>query len=143
MLKHKEIYLMGILLGLGAVAGGCAGGNKVASTEVPNQPMSNETAQTEKAGYHQTKQYVVKPNDCLWKIAGKPNVYADPFEWPLLFKANRDLIQDPDLIYAKQKLKVEGGLTTAEITRAIKLADSTPKYKPHAKRKESQLVEYF
>jgi hypothetical protein len=143
MVKNKEVYLMCALLGLGALMGGCAGNTKVASTEVPNQPMSNEETQNEKAAYKATDHYVVKPNDCLWTIAGKPNIYGDPFQWPALYKANRDFIRDPDLIYVNQKLKVVEGLTQAQIDQARKLASKTPGYKPHHKPREKQMVSYF
>lgn len=32
--------------------------------------------------------YVVKKGDTLWGISTINDIYADPFEWPLLFKAN-------------------------------------------------------
>jgi len=143
MLKHKEVYLIGALLSLGALAGGCASGKQVSSSGVTNQPVWDQSGSSQKAVYHQAKKYVVKPKDCLWVIAGKRSIYGDPFQWPLLFKANRDLIKDPDLIYANQTLKVEEGLTSAEIKRARELADSTPKYQPHDKPRETQMTEYF
>ena len=50
-------------------------------------------------------QYVVKEwattKDCLWNIAGKPEIYDDPFQWPVLYRANRSILpkpDDPDLI---------------------------------------------
>lgn len=143
MLKEKGIYLLGALLGLGAMLGGCASSKQVSSSLVPNQTMSNETAPTDRASLEMAKHYVVRKHDCLWVIAGKPNIYGDPFQWPLLYKANRDVIQDPDLIYPKQNLKVEEGLSQAQIDHARQLAEATPKYRPHAKRNETQLVEYF
>jgi hypothetical protein len=143
MKNRKEVYLICFLFGLGAVMGGCASSRQVSSSDVPNQPLSNEATSSAKAGYQQAGHYVVKPHDCLWTIAGKTNIYGDPFQWPLLYKANRDLIQDPDLIYPKQKLQVAEGLSQAQIARARQLAENTPAYKPHAKRPERQLVEYF
>jgi GH43 family beta-xylosidase len=143
MLKHKEIYWIGALLSLGALAGGCASGKQVSSTAVTNQAVWDQPGSSQKTAHHKAKQYVVKPHDCLWIIAGKQSIYGDPFEWPMLFKANRDLIKDPDLIYAKQTLKVEEGLTPAEVKRARDLADSTPKYQPHDKPRETQMTEYF
>lgn len=46
--------------------------------------------------------YTVKKGDCLWYIAGYPEHYGNPLKWPLIFKANQDQIQDPDLIYPGQ-----------------------------------------
>lgn len=57
--------------------------------------------------------YVVKLNpenrDCLWKIAGY--VYQNKtWLWPVIWRANKFQIQDPDLIYPGQKLKVPPAL---------------------------------
>jgi hypothetical protein len=46
-----------------------------------------------------TETYRVGEGENLWKIAGKPEVYNDPYKWLLLYHANRDQIFDPDLIY--------------------------------------------
>lgn len=37
--------------------------------------------------------------DALWRIAEYPSIYGDPLQWPLIWKRNRKLIQNPDLIY--------------------------------------------
>jgi hypothetical protein len=50
--------------------------------------------------------YMVKKGDCLWFIAGYEKIYGNPFLWKKIFKANRDKIRDPDLIYPYQKLKI-------------------------------------
>lgn len=43
--------------------------------------------------------YLVQPEENLWGIAGKPEIYNDSYKWLLLYHANRDQIFDPDLIY--------------------------------------------
>ncbi len=50
--------------------------------------------------------YVVKEGDSLWKIAGKKEVYGDPFRWEMLYTANRDVIDNPHQIYPGQILIV-------------------------------------
>lgn len=142
MKTNQKLNLALTLLVSGVLLYGC-GARQVAQTEVPNQPMANEAASAQKAGFEQAKHYVVKPNDCLWKIAGKPTIYDDPFQWPLLFKANRDEIQDPDLIYPRQVFKVEKNLPSVEVTEAEKLAAETPKYVPHDKPRQKLAVAYF
>ncbi|MCB1733925.1 MAG: LysM peptidoglycan-binding domain-containing protein [Gammaproteobacteria bacterium] len=52
-------------------------------------------------------QYDVVSGDSLWGISGKPQIYADPYQWPLIYKANRDQIKDADLIYPGQKFDIE------------------------------------
>ncbi len=46
--------------------------------------------------------YTVVKGDYLWKIAKKPDFYGNGFAWPMIYKANRDKIKNPDLIYPKQ-----------------------------------------
>lgn len=50
--------------------------------------------------------YTVVKGDCLWRIAGKDAHYGNPFAWPKIYKANRDQIKNPDLIYPKQVFKI-------------------------------------
>jgi uncharacterized protein YoxC len=46
--------------------------------------------------------YTVVRGDCLWNIAKKKDYYGNGFAWPKIYKANRDKIKNPDLIYPKQ-----------------------------------------
>lgn len=48
------------------------------------------------------QQYTVVKGDCLWNIAKKKEFYGNGFAWPKIYKANRDKIKNPDLIYPKQ-----------------------------------------
>lgn len=48
--------------------------------------------------------YVVKAGDSLSKIAQRH--YGDADEWRRIFEANRDQIEDPDLIHPGQKLRL-------------------------------------
>ena len=50
--------------------------------------------------------YSVVRGDCLWNIAKKKEHYGNGFAWPIIYKANRDQIKDPDLIYPKQVFKI-------------------------------------
>ena len=48
--------------------------------------------------------YVIKSGDSLSKIAKK--YYGNAMEYPKLFEANREVIEDPDLIYPGQKIRI-------------------------------------
>lgn len=61
----------------------------------PSEPVPTTTAT-----------YMVREGDNLWKIAGKPEIYNDPYRWLLLYHANRDQIFLPDLIYPGMVLLV-------------------------------------
>ena len=56
------------------------------------------------------KYYVVrlipKKRDCLWRIAEYDYIYDDPFKWKILYKANKSIIRNPDIIYPGQKLVI-------------------------------------
>ena len=54
--------------------------------------------------------YEVERGDHLWGIAEKEDIYGDAYMWPRIYRANRDQIQDPDLIYPAQKLTVPFGV---------------------------------
>ena len=50
--------------------------------------------------------YLVVTGDNLWNIAGQDSVYGNPYQWPLIYKANSGQIKDADLIYAGQTLDI-------------------------------------
>jgi len=61
-----------------------------------------------------TIDYTVAQGDNLWSIAQQERVYADPYMWPRLYRANKEQIQDPDLIYPDQMLAVPFGVAENE-----------------------------
>jgi len=63
--------------------------------------------------------YSVVRGDNLWSISGKDDVYADPYQWPLIYKTNRDKIQDADLIYPGQVLDIDQNASASEIDAAV------------------------
>lgn len=70
--------------------------------------------------------YKVVRGDHLWGIAKKKEHYGNAFAWPIIYKANRDQIKDPDLIYPNQVFKVPP-LTQEEKSKYEKLRKN---YKP-------------
>ncbi len=63
--------------------------------------------------------YTVVRGDNLWNISGKSDIYGDPYQWPLIFKANRSQIKDPDLIFPGQNFAIDRNATSSEIDAAI------------------------
>ena len=57
-----------------------------------------------------TIDYTVAKGDNLWNISKMERIYADPYMWPRLYRANKEQIQDPDLIYPDQTLAVPYGV---------------------------------
>lgn len=66
--------------------------------------------------------YTVSRGDSLWRIAGKSEVYGNPFEWPLIYKANTDKIKHADKIYPKQSFDVVKNPTQADSDAAVNYA---------------------
>ncbi|RMF63368.1 MAG: LysM peptidoglycan-binding domain-containing protein [Calditrichaeota bacterium] len=52
-------------------------------------------------------EYTVVRGDYLWKIAGKSDIYGDPYQWVRIYSYNREQIKDPDLIYPDQVFKIQ------------------------------------
>lgn len=70
--------------------------------------------------------YTVVKGDHLWGIAKKKQHYDNPFAWPIIYKANRDQIKNPDLIFPKQIFKIPN-LTDEEKSKYDKIRRN---YKP-------------
>jgi nucleoid-associated protein YgaU len=70
--------------------------------------------------------YSVVRGDCLWNIAKKKEHYGNAFAWPVIYKANRDKIKNPDLIYPNQVFSIPP-LTQEEKDKYEKLRAN---YKP-------------
>jgi DNA repair exonuclease SbcCD ATPase subunit len=70
--------------------------------------------------------YSVVKGDCLWNIAKKKEHYGNGFAWPVIYKANRDKIKNPDLIYPAQVFSIPP-LTQEEKDKYEKLRAN---YKP-------------
>lgn len=73
--------------------------------EVVEEEIAEEEVVEEVSGV-----YVVgtweRDRDCLWNIAKKTRFYGDPWKWKRIYRANRDKIEDPDLIYPGQRLSI-------------------------------------
>jgi nucleoid-associated protein YgaU len=54
------------------------------------------------------KEYTVKRGDWLSKLAEYPEIYGkgNYWKWPVIYRANRDQIKNPDLIYPGQVFEI-------------------------------------
>ncbi|GIX46808.1 MAG: hypothetical protein KatS3mg131_1019 [Candidatus Tectimicrobiota bacterium] len=80
--------------------------------------MANEAGVAAAARAKPTR-YTVVRGDTLWGISASEPIYANPFMWPLIYKANRDQIRDPDLIYPKQVFAIPRDYSQEEANTAI------------------------
>lgn len=79
------------------------------------QQMAAEEEQAEP----EHRNYTVKRGDTLWGISGRSVGYNDPYQWPLIYKANEDKIKDADLIHPNQRFKIMADPSSSEVDRAI------------------------
>jgi len=96
------------------------GENAVAQVESEKQrlgAMNAAPAPTGGAG-----QYSVVKGDNLWNISAKPDIYNNPYEWPLIYKANSSKIKDADLIYPGQVFTINTSPSSADVSAAVRHA---------------------
>lgn len=66
--------------------------------------------------------YTVKPKDSLSGISDQDQIYGNWKKWPLIYDANRDQINDPDLIHPGQDLGIPRAYTNADEKAAVERA---------------------
>jgi nucleoid-associated protein YgaU len=119
-----------------------ADGDEAKAVELANQALSQAEAAKAQAAAEQQKfldrtdgeeltdtmaagaamaddSYTVVRGDNLWNISGKSTIYGDPYQWPLIYKANRSQIKDPDLIFPGQTFDIDRNASSAEIDAAV------------------------
>ena len=125
----KAIRTLMILAAMGLFATGCVTAKQASQaasegTQATPAPATTTTATTPTTAAVTPApkgivRYWVQKGDHLWGISAKPAVYGDPYQWPLLYKRNRDEIYDPDLIYPGQVLQIERDLSQTQINIAV------------------------
>lgn len=78
-------------------------------------------------------EHVVIKGETLWWIAEYKQIYDDPFQWPVIYKANRSQIKDPDLIFPDQRFVIprEPELTDDMRAEAIRFAKNRGAWSLH------------
>ena len=66
--------------------------------------------------------YSVVRGDNLWDISGKDSIYGNSYQWPLIYKANRNKIKDADLIYPGQVFDIDQNASASDIDAAVRHA---------------------
>lgn len=68
------------------------------------------------------KTYAVAAGESLWIIAAKPEVYANPLLWPLIWQDNLAVIPDPDRLRKGQVLRLRQHPSIEEVAGAVQQA---------------------
>ncbi len=138
------------------LATGCARRGDLKKTAVPEEdtsgmsidlPPEEETPppvqeEEQVASAPEPMKYIVQKGDTLWDISKMGNIYSDPFMWPLIFRANRDEIEDPDIIEIGQEFVIKKDFSSDEIKDARQKAMDTPKYRPHTAPRKKLPLKY-
>jgi nucleoid-associated protein YgaU len=124
MKTNNILRLLG-LLGAFTLAVGCAGPAEQPAAETAPEAKTDTTAQATNdapetvASGGTMGSYEVTKGDHLWGIAGKSDIYGNPYKWPLIYKANSDKIKDADLIHPGQVLDINSDPSDADSAAAI------------------------
>lgn len=126
-----RLFLMAFL-GLGLVTGCASTGD---TEEAPAQEESTGMTDAERDALAKAEadmaasknegassgvtSYSVVGGDNLWDISGKEEVYANSYQWPLIYKTNRDKIKDADLIYPGQVFDIDQNASSSDIDAAV------------------------
>ncbi len=79
----------------------------------------------------QATSHVVSRGECLWVISENKNIYDNPFQWPLIYKANRSQINDPDLIFPGQDFTIPRNSSGNEVKDALYMAKNRGPWSLH------------
>ena len=74
--------------------------------------------------------YTVTEGENLFAIASRRKVYGDALLWPLIYKANRDQIKDPQQIYPGQRLTIPREVSEEEMEQARNTARESTIFQP-------------
>jgi len=95
------------------------------AAEAPAAPAAETSKQSS-----MSSSYEVARGDCLWTIAGQSQIYGNPYDWPLIYKANSGKItRGPDLIFPGQNFAIDRDTSTAGIDRAMRYAKTRGAWK--------------
>ena len=110
------------------VATGCAGAKKKTPEAMPSEaPTTAEvggapTPAPPAPSAPADDVYTVVAGDCLWCISARSEIYGDPYQWPVIYRANRDQITDADLIYPGQDLTIQRSVSASLQAAAVEHA---------------------
>ena len=122
-MKHTDTLKALLLVVAAAAISACATQQKEPVKEAPPvvapTPTPEPVAAPAPAPAAAMGSYEVVRGDNLWNIASQSRIYGNPYQWPLIYKANSGKIKDADLIYPGQNFDINRAATAAEIDAAV------------------------
>lgn len=95
---------------------GCTGAAQQEDAPVVDKPVAKDEPIPDTPA---SSQYQVERGDSLWGISGRAEIYANPYQWPLIYKNNTARIKDADLIYPGQVFDINTSASAGEVSAAI------------------------
>jgi nucleoid-associated protein YgaU len=93
----------------------------IAQAQAEAERYAKEQAAMNEQPMDTSGSYTVVAGDNLWNISGQSAVYGNPYQWPLIYKANSDQIKDADLIFPGQEFSIPSA-SASEIDAAVEHA---------------------
>jgi len=107
------LFLAGVLF-----TSGCGAKSQKISSAADEESQVMEEAKTAKKETLPTT-YIVEEGDTLWSIAAKPEIYGNKYQWPLIYDANRDILDSYNSkLQEGQKLIIPRNVSEVEIEAA-------------------------
>lgn len=100
-----------------AEAAAAARAAEEARAEQAEARRRGERARFEKS-HNLPSRHTVKRGETLPQIAALPEVYGEASLWPLLYRANRDQIRDPKVLWPGQQLKIPRNIDKNDLNEA-------------------------
>ncbi len=116
MTKNKWLILALAL----ALTAGCATTEEQQPAD--DQPADQAQPAAPEPAANNDDSYTVARGDHLWGISSQSRIYGNPYQWPLIYKANADQIEDADLINPGQVLTISRSASAADIDAAVRHA---------------------
>jgi len=122
-MKKFLVVFLTVLFSAGIILfTGCGGGGtKVNSAADEEGQVMDEASQQSKEELPTT--YIVEEGDTLATIADKAEIYGNKYQWPLIFDANKDILDDYKKIQEGQKLIIPRNVSAVEIEAAKQRAE--------------------
>ena len=77
-----------------------------AAREAAQKAVEAARKRAERPRVQLVSRYTVRRGETLPQIAAQPEVYGDSALWPLIYRANRDQISDPSVLWPGQILRI-------------------------------------
>jgi len=119
MYKALSAGLVSVVLLAGCASAKTAPADAAAEPAPAAEETTTVAAAPEEVTASADDMHVVVSGEHLWGISSYSQIYNDPYQWPLIYRHNRDQITDADLIYPGQELAIKRDFNDEQVQQAI------------------------